>query len=43
LKDSNGQTIGKKIAIEDKYSGTIIISATVDGKPIEKTVYIRAV
>lgn len=43
IKDSNGQTIGKKISVEDKYSGTVIISATVDGKPIEKTVYIRAV
>lgn len=43
IKNENGQTIGVSISIKDKYSGTIVIKCSTNGKVIEKTVYIRTV
>ena len=43
IENEEGQTIGVSISIKDKYSGTIVIGCSIDGKIIEKTVYIRTV
>ena len=43
IKNENGQTVGVSISIKDKYSGTIVIECSTNGKVIEKTVYMRSV
>ena len=43
IKNENGQTVGVSISIKDKYSGTIVIKCSTNGKVIEKIVYIRTV
>lgn len=43
IENEEGQTIGVSISIKDKYSGTIVIGCSTNGKTIEKTVYIRTV
>ena len=43
IEDENGQTIGVSISIIDRYSGSIVIGCSTNGKTIEKTVYIRTV
>ena len=43
IENENGQIVGVSISIKDKYSGTIVIECSTNGKVIEKTVYIRTV
>ena len=43
IENEDEQTIGVSISIKDKYSGTIVIGCSTNGKIIEKTVYIKTV
>ena len=43
IENEDGQTVGVSISVKDKYSGTIVIGCSTNGKVIERTFYIITV